>query len=164
MMSTFGKVLLKRRTMDQIAIAQRDPIVEFTVILGNEDNWLSQFTRMLSMHGNFVLGMMCQRYLNYSVVHFVTESPQDVRELLNVHGVKFSESTVIVVRARGLDQLDNIFRTLVNNEVLLHYCYSLMSLSSESYNLVMRVDNDAMAIGALTKANFVVLSPSDLCR
>ena len=150
--------------MDQIAIAQRDPVIEFTVTLGSEDNWMSQFIHMLSMHGNFVLGLTCQRFLGYSVVRFVTESPQDVRELLTVQGVKFSESTIVVVRVRGLDQMDSIFRTLVNNEVLLHYCYSLLSLSNEGYNLVLRVDNDAMAIGALTKAGFVVLSPSDLCR
>ena len=150
--------------MEQVAIAQRDPVIEFTVILGGEDNWLSQFIHMLSMHGNFVLGLMSQRFLGYSVVRFVTESPQDVRELLRVQGINFSESTVVVVHLRGLDQLDNVSRTLVNNEVLLHHCYGLLSLNNEGYRIVLRVDNDAMAIGVLTKSGFEVLSPSDLCR
>ena len=144
--------------------AQRDPVVEFTVMIDGGDRWMVRFVHMLSMHGNFILGFTCQSNPGYSILRFLTESPQDVRELLQVQGITFSECTVVVVRIRSLDQMDALFRCLANNEVTLKYSYSLFSGITEGHGIVLSLDNDTMAIGALTKGGFEVLSPNDFCR
>ncbi|MDR0740584.1 MAG: hypothetical protein LBF34_02635 [Puniceicoccales bacterium] len=139
-------------------------VIQFTVSCETKDNWISNLVNLVAINGHYVLGFMGEYGIEMSCVRFVTESPSEVRALLEAHGVHFCEREVIVVGLKSLDNLDGILRCLRAGEISVLYAYGLMISAQNRTGIILMVDDVVAGTEMLTRSGYEVLEQGDLSR
>ncbi|MDR2807051.1 MAG: hypothetical protein LBB11_02760 [Puniceicoccales bacterium] len=142
----------------------RNKVIQFTVSREAKDGWMSDLVSILSLNGNYLLGIMGECGSEMSYIRFITESPDEVRALLTVQGVYFCEREVIVVHLRNLENLEGIFRCLKNGEVSVLYAYGLIINAESKAGIVLMVDDVVMGIEILNQSGYEIMGQNDLSR
>ncbi|MDR3317337.1 MAG: hypothetical protein LBS71_00850 [Puniceicoccales bacterium] len=145
-------------------VTQRDRVVQFTVSRETKDGWMSDLVNLIAVNGNYILGIMGEYGLEMSCVRFVTDSPEEVRALLNAYKIHFCEREVIVVCLKNLDNLDGILRCLKTSEISVLYAYGLIINAANRASLILMVDDIAMGTEVLGRSGYEVLEQGDLSR
>ncbi|MDR1435101.1 MAG: hypothetical protein LBI77_01715 [Puniceicoccales bacterium] len=142
----------------------REKIIQFTVSREGMDGWVSDLVNLLTLNGNYFLGIMGECGSEMGCIRFITESPNEVRPLLEVQGIHFCEREVIVVRLRSLDNLDGILRCLKNGEIRILYVYGLIINAEDKAGLVLMVDDIEMGIKILVHNGYEIFGQDNLSR
>jgi hypothetical protein len=145
-------------------IKPKDRVIQFAVSCETKDSWIGNLVNLVVANGHYVLGFMGEYGIEISCVRFVTESPSEVRALLEAHGIHFCEREVIVVRLRSLDNLDGILRCLRAGEISVLYAYGLMINSKDRTGIVLMVDDVVAGAEMLMRSGYEVLEQGDLIR
>jgi hypothetical protein len=145
-------------------VKPKDRVIQFTVSRETKDGWISDLMNLLIVNGNYVLGFMGEYGAEMSCIRFVTESPDEVRALLEAHAIYFCEREVIVVCLKSLDHLGGILRCLRAGEISVLYAYGLIINASNRAGIILMVDDVAAGIEMLTRSGCEVLEQGDLSR
>jgi hypothetical protein len=142
----------------------KDRVIQFTVSCKTKDGWMSDSVNLLTANGNYVLGFMGEYGAEMSCMRFITESPGEVRTLLEAHAIHFCEREVIVVCLKGLDSLNGILRCLRAGEVSVLYAYGLIIGARGRAGIILMVDDIVAGTEMLTRSGYEVLEQGDLSR
>jgi hypothetical protein len=145
-------------------VKQKDKVVQFTVSRETKDGWMSDLVNLIAANGHYVLGITGEHGAEMSCVRFITESPAEVRGLLQAHGIHFCEREVIAVRLKNLDNLDGILRCLKVSEIGLLYAYGLIIHAENQSGIVLMVDDVAMATEFLARSGYEIIGQDALSR
>jgi hypothetical protein len=145
-------------------VKPKDRVIQFTVSCETKDSWISNLVSLVAVNGHYVLGFMGEYGVEMSCVRFITESPSEVRALLEAHGIHFCEREVIVVSLRSLDNLDGILRCLRAGEISVLYAYGLMINAQNRAGIVLMIDDIVAGTEMLTRSGYEVLGQGDLSR
>jgi hypothetical protein len=145
-------------------VKSKDKIVQFTVSRETKDGWMSDLVSLIATNGNYVLGIMGEHGAEMSRVRFVTESPDEVRDLLRAHEIHFCEREVVAIRLKNLDNLDGILRCLKASEISLLYAYGLIINAENRSGIVLAVDDATMCAEVLGRGGYEVLGQDSLSR
>jgi hypothetical protein len=141
-----------------------EKVIQFTAIRKVNGGEISDFVDLLSLNGNYILGMSSEQISGICHIRWVTESPNDVRALLQAHGISFYEHEVVVVQLLSLDCLGEILRCLRESGICVEYLYGLMINAEYKSGLVLGVNDIEMGMAVLQCNGYKVFNQSDLSR
>ncbi|MDR1906752.1 MAG: hypothetical protein LBQ03_00830 [Puniceicoccales bacterium] len=145
-------------------VKQKGRVIQFTVNRETKDGWMSNLVNLITANGYYILGFMGEYGTEMSCVRFVTESPSEVRDLLEAHAIHFCEREVIVVRLKSLDNLDGILRCLKAGEISVLYAYGLIINAENRAGIILMVDDIAAGTEMLARSGYEILEQGDLSR
>jgi hypothetical protein len=145
-------------------VKSKAKVVQFTVSRETKDGWMCDLVGLIAANGHYVLGIMGEHGAEMSRVRFISESPDEVRDLLRAHEFHFCEREVVVVRLKNLENLDGILRCLKAGEIGLFYAYGLIINAENRSGVVLVVDDVAMGTEVLERGGYEVLGQDLLSR
>ncbi len=140
-------------------------VKQFSIFLPNKVGALSEVVKVLNDHSVHVLAINVQDSADSAIVRIVASDPEQVHDLLSIHGIPFSQSEIVAVEmTEGATQLPRLLASLLMAEVNIHGIYGLLTHPRGNTALAIHVEDNDCATAVLRSHGFRVLSQMDISR
>jgi hypothetical protein len=143
--------------------AQAEPYaVQFSIFLANRVGRLRELLAALAKRGVWLYGFSIVDSSEWAVVRAICSDPDKTRALLKAQGAGFTEKEVMLVELPDAGSLFRACGLLIRAELNISFAYPLLSRTHGHAVLVLRVDDQPLAVQLLSRHGFVILGADDL--
>lgn len=136
--------------------------IQFGVFMPNRVGQLCELLEIFSQKKVQVFGISVVDSTDWAVVRLIFDDPNKARELLLNHGLRFTESDVLLVELNETNALQGICAYLLRAEINLHFAYPLMIQRHNHPVIAMHVDELPLAIEILIRRGLTLIGYEDL--
>lgn len=137
---------------------------QFSVFTANRMGRLNDLVRLLSSHEVHVVGLTVLDTTDSAIIRFVSDDPEQTRELLEKHEFPFTESELLVVEMDSTTKLNELMSALLEAELNINYLYSFIPHPQGKSLLAFSMEDNEMAEQVLKSHQFRVLKQADISR
>lgn len=148
----------------QISLTPPDPVKQFSVFAENRVGRLFDLTTLLKHNNVHVIGITVLDTTDSAIVRFIVDDPDKARELMVNNDYAYVECDMLVVEIADESQLNGVLAALFEAEINIHYIYSFIKRPEGRSAVAINVEDDDVAVQALNKRGFRVLSQRDISR
>lgn len=141
-----------------------EPVRQFSVFVANKLGRLHDLSRLLRQQGVHILALTVLDTTDSAIVRLVVDDPDRGRELLRENGFAFTETRIVVVEVDVETRLEGALAALLEAEINIHYLYAFLALPSGRPVLALNLEDHDVAVEALRRHQFRVLTQLDLSR
>ncbi len=147
------------------AIANSEPVSQFSVFLHNRVGALMSLVKLLQDHQVEVIGVCTQDSVDLTLGRLLVSDPEGARALFMERGIAYADCRVVVVEIHDAEQgLFACLSALHEAEINIRFSYPLLRGNGPWSRLVLNVDDHLEASAALARVGFRVLSQAELSR
>jgi hypothetical protein len=136
--------------------------VQFSIFLANRVGRLRDLLGILAEEGIALYGFCIVDSSEWAVVRAICSDPSEVRQLLKAHGAGFTEKEVILIELPDDGAMALICTLLIRAELNINFAYPLLIRRHLNPVMVLRVDEQSLAVQLLTRHGFTLLGAEDL--
>lgn len=136
--------------------------MQFSVFLSNRVGQLKEMLDLFAREAVRVLGISIVDSTDWAVIRVLFDDPTKARQILRNRSLPFTESEVLLAELTGPDSLASICAHLLSAEINVHFAYPLMIRRGENPVMVFHVDDHVLAVQALSRHGFTLLTDQDL--
>ena len=148
----------------QVSTSPNDPVKQFSVFAENRMGRLYDLTTVLKENNVHVMGITVLDTTDSAIFRFVVDDPEKARELMINNDFPYVESDVLVVEINNESQLQGVLAALFEAEINIHYVYSFIKRPDGRSALAMNAEDGDVAVQALSRRGFRVLTQRDISR
>jgi hypothetical protein len=148
----------------QISTSPIDPVKQFSVFAENRLGRLYDLTALLKANQVHVMGITVLDTTDSAIVRFITDDPDQTRELMINNDFPYVECDVLAVEINDESQLNTILAALFEAEINIHYIYSFIKRPEGRCAIAINAEDDDVAAQSLSQRGFRVLTQRDISR
>lgn len=136
---------------------------QFNILLENRVGSLLDLVRRFETTDIRIISLTVVDLADCALTRMVLSDPERAYEVLNLAGLHFTESDLLIVQLPDSTQpLLEITKALLAAELNIHYAYPLLVGPQGSPALALHVEDHEMAVNTLTKQGFTIFTENDL--
>ncbi len=133
-------------------------IKQISVFVENKEGRLAEITETIAKAGVDIRALSIADTTDFGILRLIVDKPQETEKVLKDAGFTVSVTNVIAV---GIDDVPGGFakpmRVLANAHIDVEYMYAFISRDTKKAYVILRVNDNDMAIKALEEAGTVLL-------
>lgn len=133
-------------------------IKQISVFVENKEGRLAEITETIAKAGVDIRALSIADTTDFGILRLIVDKPQETEKVLKEAGFTVSVTNVIAV---GIDDVPGGFakpmRVLANAHIDVEYMYAFISRDTKKAYVILRVNDNDMAIKALEEAGTVLL-------
>jgi hypothetical protein len=141
-----------------------DSVVQFSVFTANQLGRLHALVNLLGSKNIHVLALTVLDTTDSSIIRIVVDDPERARQLMQVQGFAFAESTLIVTEVNSTEELNKLMAALHEAELNINYLYTFIPHPHGKSMIAMSAEDNELAAQALRRHQFQVLKQADVSR
>ena len=142
----------------------RDPIHQFSVYADNKVGRLNDLVNLLSRNDLHIVAISTLDTTDSALIRIIVDYPVQVRDLLKKNEFCFNETEVVAVELNSEAEIKHITTALLQAEVNINYIYPFILRPHGKYGLVIRLEDNDLAIDVLTRNRIKTLTQGDIAR
>ncbi len=142
----------------------REPVIQFSVFFENKVGRLNDLLAIFANESVHVVALCAIDNTDTGVTRFVVDYPHEARRVLDIYGFSFSENSIVAVELDTEAQLKQVTAALVAAEINLHYTYPFLIRPNGKSGLVLRLEDNDLAMDILRTYGLRVLDSGDIAR
>ncbi len=136
---------------------------QFSVFLENRLGMLMDLVRKFETSDNRIIALTVLDSIDCAIIRIVLANPERARETIELAKLPYIEGDLLVVELPDdKHPLATICKALLTAEINIHYAYPVMLNPKGRPALALHVDDHEMAMAALQKQGFTILTEKDL--
>jgi hypothetical protein len=148
----------------QISTTPNDPVKQFSVFAENRLGRLYDLTALLKDNNVHVMGITVLDTTDSAIVRFIVDDPEKARELMINNDFPYVECDVLAVELTDESELKGVLAALFEAEINIHYIYSFIKRPEGRCAIAINAEDDDVAMQALGKRGYRVLTQRDISR
>ena len=131
-------------------------INQISVFLENKSGKLAEFIKLLADENIDIQALSIAETQDYGILRIIVDRPDDTAMLLQANNFPCKLITVLSVTVPDTPgSLTNILSVLAENNISIKYSYAFFSREKGSACIVLRVENNELALDVLKKAGII---------
>lgn len=140
------------------------PVQQFSIYSENKVGRLNEVLTILSANKVHVMALSSVDTIDNTIIRLVVDYFEQAAALLEENNFPFTVSEVIAVEINTEEHLKKVTCALVEAEINIHYIYPFLMRPYGKSGLVMRLEDNDLAISVLRQHQVNVLSQEDIAR
>lgn len=145
------------------SIAQ-DPVKQFSVFAENRIGRLNDLVALFREHNVHIVAITVLDTTDSAIMRMIVDDPDKARELMVNNDFPYTECEVVAVEIGDESRLRPVLAALFEAEINVHYVYSFIKRPEGGAALAMSVEDGDVAMQALNRCGFKVLTQRDISR
>lgn len=141
-----------------------NPIRQLSVYSENKVGRLNELTCILGANNVHIMALSSVDSTDSAMIRIVVDYTEQAIALLEENAFAFSESEVVAVELNTEADLKKVTSALVETEINIHYIYPFLTRPGGKSALVLRLEDNDLAIDVLKAHQLKVLSQEDITR
>ena len=137
-------------------------VTQFSVFLDNKVGKLLDMLEGFSNSTCRICAISVHEASDHAVVRLVTSQSSVAREILDGHGLPYSDTDVLVVELSSGHTLSTLCLCLLGAELNIHFAYPLMLRPNGTPTIALSVDDPTLAGQILRRKEFQLFGEADL--
>ena len=138
-------------------------IRQLSIFVENKKGRLAEITKVLSDNNIDIRALSIADTKDFGILRLIVNDPDSAVELLKAEGFTVSLTKVICIAINDKPGgLSAAMAILFDKEISVEYMYAFISRSEEDAYVIIRVEDNEGAIGALTDAGFKVMNHKEI--
>jgi len=142
----------------------RDPVRQFSVFAENRVGRLNDLVGLFRDHNVHIVAITVLDTTDSAIVRTIVDDPDKARELMVNNDFPYTECEVVAVEIGDESRLRPVLMALFEAEINVHYVYSFIKRPEGGAALVLSVEDGDVAMQALNRCGFHVLTQRDISR
>ncbi|HVU24231.1 MAG TPA: acetolactate synthase [Opitutus sp.] len=142
----------------------RDPVKQFSVFAENRVGRLNDLVALFRHHNVHIMAITVLDTTDSAIVRLIVDDPDKARELMVNNDFPYTECEVVAVEIGDESKLRSVLAALLEAEINVHYVYSFIKRPEGGAALAMSVEDPDVAIQALARTGFKLLTQRDISR
>ncbi|TVR54910.1 MAG: acetolactate synthase [Puniceicoccaceae bacterium] len=142
----------------------KDPVKQFSVFMENRVGRLSQLISLLGHQNIHVMAITVLDTTDSTIIRLVVDDPEKTATLFEDQRFPFTTCQIVAVEINNEGQLKFVLAALLEAEINIHYIYPFIYRPEGKSALAMHVEDVEVAVQALGKRGFKVLTQADISR
>ena len=140
-------------------------IKQLTVFVENRQGTLVSVTDTLSRHNINLRALSIAETQDFGILRLIVNDEAAAEKILAEEGYLIKITEVVGVKIGDAPgKLSEALKVLDDNHINMEYLYAFMARTEKHAYVVIRVEDNAVAEAALTKAGFKLITEADICK
>jgi len=140
------------------------PVKQFSIYAENKVGRLNEVISILSAHDVHIMALSSVDTVDCSIIRLVVDYFEPAAVLLEENNFAFNVSEIVAVELNTEEQLKKVTCALVEAEINIHYIYPFLIRPYGKSGLIIRLEDNELAISVLRQHQVNVLSQEDIAR
>lgn len=140
------------------------PVKQFSIYAENKVGRLNDVLSILSANDVHIMALSSVDTIDSSIIRVVVDYFEQAAALLEENNFPFTISEIIAVELNTEEQLKKVTCALVEAEINIHYIYPFLMRPYGKSGLVIRLEDNELAISVLRQHQVNILSQEDIAR
>lgn len=140
------------------------PVKQFSVYAENKVGRLNEILSILSANNIHIMGLSSVETTDSTIIRVIVDYFEQAAALLEENAFPFTIAEIVAVELDTEEQLKKVTCALVEAEINIHYIYPLLMRPHGKSGLVIRLEDNELAISILRKHQINILSQEDIAR
>lgn len=140
------------------------PVYQLSIYAESKVGKLHELLKMLAAHEVHVMAMCTLDTTDSAIVRLVVDYTEKAHEIFVKNNLAFDQVEVVAVEVQTEQQLKLVTAALVEAEINIHYIYPFIMRPSGRSGLVLRLDDNELAMEVLRLRQIRVLTEEDIAR
>lgn len=140
------------------------PVKQFSIYTENKVGRLNEVISILSSHDVHIMAISSVDTIDCSIIRLIVDYFEQAAALLEENNFPFSVAEIVAVELNTEEQLKKVTCALVEAEINIHYIYPFLIRPYSKSGLVIRLEDNELAISVLKQHQVTVLSQEDIAR
>ena len=140
-------------------------IKQLTVFVENKQGALVSITETLSKHNINLRALSIAETQDFGILRLIVNDEEAAEKILAKEDYLIKITDVVGVKIGDQPgKLSEALKVLDENKINMEYLYAFMARTEKHAYVVIRVEDNATAETALTKAGFKLITEADVCK
>lgn len=140
------------------------PVKQFSIYAENKVGRLNEILAILSANNVHIMALCSVDTTDCTIIRIIVDYFEQAAALLEENAFPFTVAEIIAVELDSEEQLKKVTSTLVETEINIHYIYPFLMRPYGKSGLVIRLEDNELAISILRQHQVNVLSQEDIAR
>jgi hypothetical protein len=140
------------------------PIKQYSIYAENKVGRLNDVLGLFAVNNIHIMALSSVDSTDSSMIRLIVDYPEQASALLIEHNVIYGENEVIGVELNTEAELKKVTCALIEAEINIHYIYPFLMRPHGKSGLVLRLEDNDLAIEVLRRHRIKVLSQEDIAR
>lgn len=140
------------------------PVRQFSIYAENKVGRLNEIISVLSANQVHIMALSSVDSTDSTIIRIIVDYFEQAATLLEENNFPFNTVEVIAVEINSEENLKRVTSCLVEAEINLHYIYPFLMRPYGRSGLVLRLEDNELAIEVLRRHQVNVLSQEDIAR
>lgn len=140
------------------------PVRQFSLYAENKVGRLNEVITVLSSNQVHIMALSSVDSTDSTIIRIVVDYFDQAAALLEENNFAFNVVEVIAVEISNEEHLKRVTGALVEAEINIHYIYPLLVRPQGKSGLILRLEDNELAIDVLRQHQVNVLSQEDIAR
>jgi hypothetical protein len=141
-----------------------ESIRQFSIFADNKVGRLNDIVMMLASHDIHIMSVTSVDTTDNVIIRIIVDYWQQALDFFHEQGFAFSLNEVIVAEINTEQDLKRVTCALVQAEINIHYAYPMLTRPGGKSGLVLRLEDNDLAIAVLAQSGIRVLCHTDIAR
>ena len=142
----------------------RDPVRQFSIFAENRVGRLNDLVGLFREHQVHIVAITVLDTTDSAIIRMIVDDPDKARELMVNNDFPYTECEVVAIEIGDESRLRPVLMALFEAEINVHYVYSFIKRPEGGAALVLSVEDSDVAVQALNRCGFKVLTQRDIAR
>lgn len=140
------------------------PVKQFSIYAENKVGRLNEVISILSANDIHIMALSSLDTIDSAIIRIVVDYFEQAAVLLEENNFPFNIVEIIAVELNGEEQLKKVTNALVEAEINIHYIYPFLIRPYGKSGLILRLEDNELAISVLRQHQINILSQEDIAR
>lgn len=141
-----------------------NPVRQLSIYAENKVGRLNELTCILGANNIHIMAFSSVDSTDSAVIRVVVDYTEQAIALLEENAFAFTDNEVVAVELNTEADLKKVTSALVETEINIHYAYPFLTRPGGKSAIVLRVEDNELAIDVLKAHQLKVLSQNDIAR
>jgi len=142
----------------------RDPVRQFSIFAENRVGRLNDLVGLFREHQVHIVAITVLDTTDSAIIRLIVDDTDKARELMVNNDFPYTECEVVAIEIGDESRLRPVLMALFEAEINVHYVYSFIKRPEGGAALVLSVEDSDVAVQALNRCGFKVLTQRDIAR
>ncbi len=140
------------------------PVMQFSIYSENKVGRLNEIANIFAANQIHILAVSTVDNTECSIIRLIVDYPEQASALMEENNITFSRIDVVAVEMVSEANLKRITSALVEAEININYLYPFLMRPHGRSGLVIRSEDNELAVEILRMHQVVILSQEDIAR
>lgn len=140
------------------------PVKQFSIYAENKVGRLNEVISILSANDVHVMALSSVDTVDCTIIRIIVDYVEQAAALLEENNFPFSLVEIVAVELVAEEQLKKITCALVEAEINIHYIYPFLIRPYGKSGLIIRLEDNELAMSVLRQHQINILSQEDIAR
>lgn len=140
------------------------PVKQFSIYAENKVGRLNEVISILSANDVHIMALASVDTIDCAIIRIVVDYFEQAAALLEENNFPFTVVEIIAVELNTEEQLKKVTCALVEAEINIHYIYPFLIRPYGKSGLIIRLEDNELAISVLRQHQINILSQEDIAR